>query len=139
MNIDALVATRVMGWTPDELGCYATDRHPSHGGRVRWCVEDSDALDSLNDAEVWSPSTDPAAMMVVKARLLEIDREKHGGMTGLYSTWNPYNCRWEVKIDWSSNKRFEAKHENECMAWCLLGLAVVGTTEDEITKALEER
>ena len=141
-KIDAMVAEKVFGWKWIE---FISHDYDGIAHKIRVLAEPGMTVDDVckrlppkggvsETAFVNSRcSTDPAAMMVVKARLLEIDREKHGGMTGLYSTWDPYDCYWKVKIDWSDNTRYEAEHKDECVAWCLLGLAVCGLNEAEIS------
>lgn len=71
-EMDARVAEKVMGWPGCEDGLWSEGSHPSHGGRVRWCDHDSDAIDIYNDTEVWSPTTSVDAAFAVLERMREL-------------------------------------------------------------------
>ncbi len=142
-SIDAMIATHVMKWerkggwpvTPNdstEYGCWATGTHPSHGGRVRWCEPDSEGLDSLNDAEVWSPSTDPAAMMVVVEKMRE-----HGWL------WEANNYSdgrhvWSAEFG-NGTQATEGNAPSLALAVSIAALRACAVPESDIAKALEER
>ncbi len=136
MSIDALVAERVLGWKKDEYGCWAEGTHPSHGGRVRWCEPDSEGLDSLNDAEVWSPSTDPAAMMVVVEKL---DERKLGIHITRMRSLKDGALSWTVEIHdrHNCNSLGFADAKTMPMAFCLAALRAERVPEPEIQAAQE--
>lgn len=129
--IDAMVAEKVMGWTPDEYGCWSEGTHQSHGGRVRWCKADSEGLDRLNDAEVWSPSTDPAAYTEV------IDYHATGYVE-IHNGWGERDGErvggWKCRIVVPGGEG-EAREPTIGMAVCIAALRAVGVAEDEIQKA----
>lgn len=136
MTLDELVATRVMKWTADADGLYATST-AAHGGRVRYCVPDSDAMDSVNDAEPWSPTTNIAHAWEVVEKMRSMgwwwSLSSFGGEKG---DWR-FDVMMDHKSDPEETRQCVWAAKTAPLAITLAALRACGVTEGEIEAAQE--
>jgi hypothetical protein len=146
-KIDAMVATHVMKWAVNSSDWYA------------WKTPEGEDID-----DDWSPSTDPAAMMVVvekmSSKMHKVVIEWHSDMgecktmkrhrkpdlilsPDLNPNPQPYwTCEmWarSEKYPQCWDKAFVAKGATAALAVCVAALRACAVPESDIAKALEER
>ncbi len=123
-EINKLVAEFVLGLTYDE---YFGAWYKKGAGTT--------LEESISKFE-WNPSADIADAKKIQSAMLNLNREKHGGMTDLNILLNPYTSEYRVKVSWSNGKEMSAFSESEAMAICLCSLLVAEVPEDRIASAI---
>jgi hypothetical protein len=114
-KIDAMVAEKVMGWAFNSSD---------------WYVYKTPEGDDIDDD--WSPSTDPAAMMMVVEKMREL-----GLAIGMETDSNGW---WVcVTLDKDPPISLHARSLTLPLAVCHAALRACAVPESDIAKALEER
>jgi hypothetical protein len=134
-EIDALVATRVMGWPTIGMNTPFREAGNAHGVVVR---EDDGWLKPMRFARVgdacplddsWRPSTDIAAAWQVVEAVIHRGRYVHDdnrdGMTDCRLMFHPYDRTWECRFSWSSAYSVEASDFSLPLAICRAALLAV--------------